>query len=105
MLFDAPRAGVTRGNGINDAGVVAGEYSLKSCHAGMWPSTGFAYDSSQFTPVVASHGDPAHGALSIALAINNKGQIAALDDNGNGNHGFIASARAVNPLRLSTSTR
>ena len=104
-LFDVPGAGLTRGNGINDAGVVAGEYTLKPLHAGLWPSTGFAYDGSQFAPVVASPGDPTHGGVSIALAINNKGQIAGMDSNGNGNHGFVASAKTGNPLRLSGGAR
>jgi uncharacterized membrane protein len=97
-LFDAPEASLTRGNGVNDAGVVVGEYTLKPRRAGMWPSTGFAYDGTQFVPVVASKGDPVHGSLSVALAINNKGQIAGMDNDGNGNHGFVASAKIGNPV-------
>ena len=104
-LFDFPGAELTRGNSINDAGAVVGEYTLKPPHAGLWPSTGFAYDGSRFTPVVASHGDLAHGSLSVANAINNKGQIAGTDSNGNGTHGFLASATAGNPLRLSAGAR
>ncbi len=100
-VFDFPGASLTRGNGVNDAGVIAGEYTLAPRHAGSWPVTGFAYDGSQFTPVVAHGGD--HGLLSAAKAINNKGQIAGMD--GEVNHGFIATATSANPLRLSAGPR
>ena len=103
-LFDFPDAILTRGNAINDAGAIAGEYTLKPRHPGHWPPTGFAYDGSQFTPV-AIHGAGPNGLLSVANGINNKGQIAGMEGNADLNNGFVATATAANPLHLSGGGR
>lgn len=97
QLFDFPDATLTRGNAINDAGVVVGEYTLRPRRPGHWPPTGFAYDGKQFTPI-AIHGRE-NGALSQANGINNQGQIVGMD--GDGNVGFLATPTPANPLHLS----
>ena len=94
-LFDAPGAVMTEGNAINDAGIVAGEYTPKPLHAGLWPVTGFAWDGSNFVPVVMHGGT--QGMASRAIGINNHGQIAGMD--GDRGQGFIAAPKAGNPLR------
>ena len=94
-LFDAPGANLTEGNAINDAGVVVGEYTLKPLHAGLWPVTGFAWDGTNFVPVVMRGGT--QGMASRATGINNHGQIVGAD--GDAGRGFIAAPTARNPLR------
>lgn len=97
-LFDAPGAGITQGNSMNDAGAIVGDYTLRPLHPGLWPGMGFAYDESRFVPL-AIHNSPG-GALSDARGINNRGQIVGMD--GDGNHGFVATPTTGNPLHLST---
>ena len=96
-LFDVPGAMLTRGNAINDAGVIVGEYTLKPLHPGNWPVMAFAYDGAKFVQVDV-HGAP-NGLLSQATGINNRGQIAGMD--GDGNQGFLATPASANPLRRS----
>jgi len=103
-LFDFPDATLTRGNAINDAGAIAGEYTLKPRHPGQWPPTGFAYDGSQFTPV-ALHSAGPNGLLSVANGINNKGQITGMEGNANQNNGFVATPTGANPLHLPAGGR
>lgn len=88
-LFDAPGANLTEGNAINDAGVVVGEYTLKPLHAGLWPVTGFAWDSTNFVPVVTQGGT--QGMASRATGINNRGQIFGVSGSGYANTGTTAA--------------
>jgi hypothetical protein len=90
---------MTEGNAINDAGIVAGEYTLKPLHAGNWPVMGFAWDGTIFAPVVMHGGT--QGMASRATGINNRGQIVGTD--GDRGQGFIAAPTAGNPLRASSA--
>jgi hypothetical protein len=94
-VFDYPGADKTRGDAINNAGVVVGQYELKSSHKAGARATGFAYDGSQFAPIALfSHRDLACDATGI----NNKGQIAGIG--GENFSGFVAFWTASNPLHL-----
>jgi len=93
--FSYPDSLSTTGNAINDGGVVAGVFVVRSPQGGAEGNQGFVYDGAQFAPIARTH--PASTSRTTADGINNIGQIVGVG----AGEGFLAKATQANALLLS----
>jgi hypothetical protein len=106
-LFKYPDADLTMGKSINDAGGLVGLARINPPGAGVSATIGFAYDGSQFSPVVTC-GDfsLARGFFSAANSLNNTGIIVGTNcGSHSGDFGFMATFTGTNPLQLTVTGR